>query len=152
MATEKVFSLHAETVSETPSNATDPLTAQQVRSCCAASSSDVGKEKSSAISFSRSIRRATLTQASTCPVTRCPSRGSPRRSELSKFTRLPTFHSGIVVRPRVVGATCTTKRDLPWWTCSTSATVRQVPLQAIDAPGEQRARGRSVSIVIRQSL
>ena len=123
MAVEKALSLQAEIVRETPSRATDPLTAQQARSCSAVLSSGGGvsegeggggeKKKSSPISFSRSMRFATLTQASTCPATRCPSSGSPRRRELSKFTILPTDHWERVVCWRVVVPACTRKRNLP---------------------------------------
>ena len=126
ISTENLTSSTVFTVSDTPSSVTEPFAAMK------RASSRVVRSSNRAMS-GRSSRVTMVAMPSAWPATMWPPSSSPIFSARSRLSLVPTRQCFAVVMASVSAAASTSNQVL---SCATpdATTVRQTPLQAIDAP------------------
>ena len=130
------------TVNDVPLSATDPLGAMNF------ANSSGARNVTRVLSPSSLIFTISATP-STCPDTMCPPSSSPTFSARSRFKRLPSPQSPTFVAPTVSAEISTSNQF-----CGSrpkAITVKQTPLQAIDAPRSIPSTSYKVPIRARKS-
>ena len=120
------------TVSEVPFSATDPLGAMK-------RASSGGARKETRVLCPSSRKPTSSARPSTWPVTMCPPSSSPARSGRSRLTSRPGSQEPSAVFDIVSADTSASNQP-----SAPSATVRQTPSQAMEAPAAEASIGAAI--------